>query len=361
MSLHVCLYANTVTYPEAGGQFWVYLNWALGLRAVGAEVTWLEDVGELPRDLRAPAAARLASRVAGQAAGIAVAVTDGRSGLDFAAGCDLLLNLNYDCRPAVLERFARTALVDIDPGLTQTWMTLGELEIGGHDRYFTIGETVGRPGSRIPTGGLDWQYTPPAVHLPSWPVRPAGPRAPYTTVTHWWDHDDIIDGREIDNSKRLTFLACAELPQRVRAGFELALDDIDEDGDRRVLERRGWRVRRAAAVSRTADVYRAYVQRSRGEFSCAKPSCMLLQNAWISDRTLCYLASGKPAIVQHTGPSRLLPDAEGLLRFTDLDGAVAAVRAVEADYGHHAAAARALAERHFDAAKVVRHLLERAL
>ena len=108
-------------------------------------------------------------------------------------------------------------------------------------------------------------------------------------------------------------------------------------------------------------MYRDYIQKSRGEFSCAKPSCMRLANAWISDRTLCYLASGKPAVVQHTGPSGFLPDGEGLFRFRTPDEAAQALRAVESDYDRHAAAARALAEAHFDAGRVVGRVLERAL
>ena len=44
MSLTVCLAANTLSYPEGGGHLWVYLNWALGLRALGCRVIWLETV-----------------------------------------------------------------------------------------------------------------------------------------------------------------------------------------------------------------------------------------------------------------------------------------------------------------------------
>jgi hypothetical protein len=92
-----------------------------------------------------------------------------------------------------------------------------------------------------------------------------------------------------------------------------------------------------------------------------KPSCVRLQNAWISDRTLCYLASGKPAVVQHTGPSRFLPDAAGLFRFRNLDEAVRDLDIVAADYDQQCRLARALAEEHFDARKVVQRVLERSI
>jgi hypothetical protein len=241
-------------------------------------------------------------------------------------------------------------------------MDAGHLEIARHDVYFTTGETVGRAGSRIPGGGVRWEYTPPAVHLAAWPPSPASGAAPYTTVTHWWDQWQTIDGLDFDNAKRRAFLDHADLPAQAAVPLELALALAPDDRDDRIaLQRRGWRVRSAAEVSCTPGRYRDYIQASRGEFSCAKPSCVMLENAWISDRTLCYLASGKPAVVQYTGASRILPDAEGLFRFRTVAEAAAALRAAEAGYEHHCAAARALAEQRFDSVRVAAKVLERAL
>ena len=84
-------------------------------------------------------------------------------------------------------------------------------------------------------------------------------------------------------------------------------------------------MRDAHAVACTPWDYQRYIQESRGEFSCVKPSCVRLQNAWISDRTLCYLASGKPAVVQNTGPSAFLPESEGIFRFHTMEEAVEAL------------------------------------
>jgi len=127
------------------------------------------------------------------------------------------------------------------------------------------------------------------------------------------------------------------------------------------MEPKGWTLREAWDVSATPEAYRTYVQQSRGEFSCAKPAYISLETAWVSDRTLCYLASGKPAVVQYTGASRLLPDAQGLFRFRNMDEAVRALATAEADYERHGRAARALVEEHFDARRVVARVLERAL
>ena len=124
---------------------------------------------------------------------------------------------------------------------------------------------------------------------------------------------------------------------------------------------RGWRIRDSVEVTSTPWDYRAYIQGSRGEFSCVKPSCVKLQNAWISDRTICYLASGKPAVVQDTGPSRILPSRAGLLRFRTPEDAAECLEEAATDYERHAREARALAEDVFDASKVATHLLAVAL
>jgi hypothetical protein len=127
------------------------------------------------------------------------------------------------------------------------------------------------------------------------------------------------------------------------------------------LEPLGWGVREAWDVSATPDTYRAYIQQSKGEFSCVKPYCPQFVNSWISNRTVSYLASGKPAVVQHTGPSRFLPEAEGIFRFRSMDEAVRAFAALEADYERHCQLARALAEEYFDGCRVVARVLDRAL
>jgi hypothetical protein len=376
MSITVCLRpTNTLSYLNGGGHFWVFLNWACGLAALGCRVIWLEEV---PPDLSdAEARARVATlksylRPHGLADGLALCsaggealppgISDGCLDLDAAAGADLLLNMRYDLPAEVVKRFRRSALVDIDPGLLQVWMSVGLIRAAPHDLYFTIGETVGRPGALFPDCGLEWHYVRPPVALPAWPITPSAPGAPYTTVSQWWGEWIEVRGESFDNSKRAGFLDCLDLPARSPAPLELALCLGRTDGEeRRSLEEKGWKIRSAWDELPTPEQYRAYVRGSRGEFSCAKPSCGRLQNAWISDRSLCYLASGKPAVVRHTGPSRFLPDAEGLFRFRTPDEAVRALATAETDYERHCRLARDLVEEYFDARKVLGGLLERAL
>jgi hypothetical protein len=203
------------------------------------------------------------------------------------------------------------------------------------------------------------------VALDWWSPHPAAEDAPFTTVVHWFASSWMTDEANPDD-KRSGFLPYLDLPGRTAQPLELAINLGAEDDERVIAERemlttRGWRLREANTVASTPWDYQRYIQESRAEFSCAKPPCLRLQNAWISDRTLCYLASGKPAVVQHTGPSRFLPDAAGLFRFGTVEEAVRGIEAVAADYERQSRLARALAEEHFDAKMVVSRLLERAL
>jgi hypothetical protein len=373
VSVTVCLAANALSYPKGGGHMWVYLNWALGLRALGCRVIWLERVVRHPDEVR-PRIDTLKRNLEryGLAEHLALCsshgeplpdgVGEGHLDLEAAAEADLLLNMRYGMPPEIVERFRRSALVDIDPGLLQVWVSAGWINPAKHDMYFTIGETVGTQAARFPDCGLRWHYTPPPVFLQAWPQAFADSYSPYTTVSHWGESFMEYNGETIGTGKKTGFLDFFELPQRTRAQLELALClGENEDWERRPLERLGWRIQQAWDVCSTPELYHGYIQRSRGEFSCAKPSCIQFNNAWISDRTLCYLASGKPAVVQHTGPSRFLPDADGLFRFRNLEEAIAALSATESDYERHSRLARELAEEHFDSQKVLFRVLERAL
>ncbi|HZB97354.1 MAG TPA: hypothetical protein VE219_02025, partial [Candidatus Sulfotelmatobacter sp.] len=84
-------------------------------------------------------------------------------------------------------------------------------------------------------------------------------------------------------------------------------------------------------------------------------------SGWFSDRTIRYLASGKPAIVQDTGFSETYPVGEGLLAFRTCTEAASALRRVRADYEHHRRAARKVAEELFDSRRVLSHVLDLAV
>jgi hypothetical protein len=379
MAIKVAICAATLDHPKSGGHQWVYLNWALGLRALGCEVIWLEGVtlGLSPQKLDEHVeilksyldryglsrAVALYSR-SWNGEPIPQVSVPGLLDIEAAFDADLLLNLSYAMPPQLVSRFKRSALVDIDPGLTQIWITAGQFSIAPHDTYFTIGETVGQPTALFPDCGLRWQYTPPAVFLPAWPVAKANGDAPFSTVTGWWDGGRwIVFGAEsYSNVKRDGFLPFLQLPKYINQPLELSIPEATGvTEEKQTLLAQGWRINDSFVTSSTPWNYQRYIQNSRGEFSCARPPYIRLQNAWISDRTLCYLGSGKPTIVQHTGPSRFLPDHAGLFRFRDMEGAVSCLQTAVGDYDRHCRLARALAEEYFDAKKVVKRVLEQAL
>jgi len=373
---------NVVNFPQGGGHFWVYMQYAQGLRRLGCDVYWLENFrpsGDLDND---------------QAVLKTFFDRMGRYGLDgkviiyetlssngdvlrseftgmsrdeaetIFKKADLLLNFHYAIRPEFLARFKRTALVDIDPGLLQFWISRGQLSVAPHDYYFTTGETVGTPEARFPDCGLEWSRIRPPVCLEEWPFLLQPEAEAFTTVSNWDSDDWIVDANErYENTKRVAFLEFLALPRLTTQPLELALylRTEQDSKDWRLLEEHGWRVRQSSQVASTPEDYHDYIQQSRGEFGCAKRSCLKFQNAWISDRTLCYLASGKPAVVQHTGPSSILPNGEGIFRFSTLKQAAKALAAVNSDYERHGRAARQLVETYFDAKDVLRTILTRTV
>ena len=355
----VWLGADTLTWPEGGGNFWAYANWALGLASNGCRVVWLEKAE------RYGLGGSLALYRDGES-------LPGTVSLDEAERADLLLNIAYDAHADILDRFPRKAMLDIDPGLTQIWATKGTCPIPDHDLYFTIGETVGKPDAKFPDAGVEWQYTPPCVAVDWWPVVRVPRDAPFTSVTNWNNPEWFVDsaGRVHNNNKRSGFVPYIDLPGRIAEPLELALCLAADDGlalaaseqeEVTRLRRLGWRVRHSYEVSATPWDYQRYIQSSRGEFSSAKMSWRFLANAWLSDRTICYLASGRPAVVEHTGASTFLPDRAGLFRFRDVDEAADCLEEAARDWSRHSRLARELAEEHFDARAVTARVLERAL
>ena len=181
-------------------------------------------------------------------------------------------------------------------------------------------------------------------------------------MSAWLGGEYVTDNGHIlyRNDKSISFLRFSDLATRTSSELELSiyLEGRKDRADRILLEERGWRIRHALDVANSPENYRRYIRSSRGEFSCAKPSCMALQNAWVSDRTLCYLASGKPVVVQHTGPSAYLPNGAGMFRFATIEEAAEALAIIESDYERQCRTAREIAESFFDARIVLSDILE---
>lgn len=370
---------HVATFPEGGGHFWVYMQYVLGLRQLGCQVYWLEQFNLDPETESGKATLQMFSermqKFGMQDHFILYSTEKESEQISFVgrqsgevetllAHTDLLLNFHYAVTGRILERFKRTALIDIDPGLLQFWISHNQLHVQPHDLYFTIGETVGTPRALFPDCGLKWTQIRPVVNLEAWPFTYRPEARSFTSISTWEIEDWVVSENEsyYENSKRINYLRFANLPQNLDQELELAVFMTDEDADERsLMEAGGWKIRLSTEVAQTPEGYQAYIQGSRGEFSVVKPSCIFFQNAWMSDRSLCYLASGKPVVVQNTGPSAFLPDGDGLLRFSSAEQAIAAIDSINRSYLHHCRAAREIAEEYFDSRKVLSELLSRAL
>jgi len=198
--------------------------------------------------------------------------------------------------------------------------------------------------------------------LDEWPVQPAGELDRFTTIASWRggfgpvEHEGVRYGVKAHQFRR--FIG---LPQRVRAALEVALEiHPGDDADRRALEEHGWRLVDPAAASGNPDRFRAYVQTSGAELSVAQGIYVDASSGWFSDRTARYLASGRPALVQHTGFTERAGAAGGLLTFSTMDEAVDGANAIDAHYEEHCGLAREFAVRNLDASSVLSRFLEQA-
>jgi hypothetical protein len=251
--------------------------------------------------------------------------------------------------------------LDIDPGYPQMWKELGLADmLAGHDRFVTIGQNIGRDDCQVPTCGLNWITTPPPVDLERWPAVP-GVSGAFTTVATWRNPYGTLDFHGARYGSRVhEFRKFIELPRLVGADFEVALDiDAAEVEDICALRVNGWRLLDPRTVAGTPTAYRSFIRHSRAEFSVAQNMYVATRSGWLSDRSLSYLASGRPVLAQDTGFSDHYPVGEGLIAFTTLEQAAAGVEEIERNYERHSRAARALAEEYFDASRVMRALLER--
>ena len=364
-----------------GGEAWVRISWANGLAGLGANVHLLEeiditscvDAAGAPCDIEQSANLEFFREVTRAHGLIATLLaSDGRAFgaplaelRELAGAADLLVNISGHLRsPALLRRFRRKAYVDIDPGFTQLWHAAGMSDPGvaDHDVHFTIGENIGSPECDLPCGGVEWIPTRQPVVLEDWPLVPATGTDRFTTVASWRGAYGPVEhrGRTL-GVKAHEFRKYLELPGRIDQRLELALDiHAADNGDRRRLLDHGWQLVDPRRHAASPEQFRSYVHSSSGEFSVAQEVYVATRSGWFSDRTVRYLASGRPALVQDTGFSRHLPVGTGLVPFSSMEEAVLGAKSIESDYSAHAAAARSIAELHFDANVVLPRFLEQA-
>jgi hypothetical protein len=355
--------------PRNGGGAWSRLSWVLGLRQLGCDAWFIEQIDRAHCSGEALETFDRAIEQLGLADRALLVDEDARAlrgdadVAELCDGADLLVNHSGHLRRELAGRCRRRVYFDGDPGFTQIWHANENAgpRLEGHHLYYTVGTNVGRPGCSIPTGDIEWRPIRQPVPLDWWPVANGASRS-FTTIGSWRgpygpvEHEGRTYGLKVHEFRRFV-----ELPQRTPQTFELALDiDPAEERDLVLLREHGWRLVDPRAVAGDPLAYRAYVQSSGAEFSVAQAVYVETASGWFSDRTARYLAAGKPVLVQDTGFGDDLPVGEGLVAFRTLADAVAGAEGIAADYERHARAARALAEERFDAVKVIRAVLEDA-
>jgi hypothetical protein len=282
--------------------------------------------------------------------------------LEHARTCDLLLNvMGFLADEEILAAAPRRVFLDTDPGFGQMWRALGLADVfAGHDAHVTIGERIGEPDCAVPACGLKWVTTPQPVFLEAWPAVPPPRDGAFTSVARWRGAYGPIDFEGRRYGLRVhEFRRFASLPRLTGEPLELALDiHPHETADIDLLTREGWRLLDPASVARTPTVYRSFIENSAAELMVAKGMYVQSRSGWLSERSLCYLATGRPVLAQGTGLEELYPVGRGLLTYDTLDEAVAGVESIRADPEGHAAAARELAEEHFGSDRVLGRLLD---
>jgi hypothetical protein len=363
--------ASIANRPHRPGHAEAMLQWALGLRQLGWEVTVLDRLDAATASDSA-AALHWVDTVMGDAglAGCWAVLTGEGSPHGMEAtelrrrveGALLLDVMGFIGDHPAADAVARRVFVDVDPGYSQLWRELGYADLlAGHDRFVTVGLCVGEASCTVPTCGVPWVTTPPPVVLERWPAAPvADSAASLSTVGSWRGPWGVLDRNGVRLGQRAhTFRALLDLPARTDAGFEVMLDiDPGDAADLAGLEAAGWNVADPLEAVPTRAEYMALVHRSLAELSVAKEMYVRTGSGWFSDRSACYLASGRPVVALDTGFSHHLPTGEGLLAFADAEGAAEAVAALRAEPARHARAARAIAEEHLDAHRVLSRLLD---
>ncbi len=368
--------------PGRGGHTWVLLQYLLGFRKLGWDVLFVDRLEP------GMCVDEAGNRTAAAASWNVRYLTDVmcRFGFhrDFAVLCDGGGTIGLT-RQALIERVRSSAalidvmgflndeeilasarrriFLDIDPGFGQMWHALGLRDMfHGHDTHVTIAENMGQPSCGIPTCGLDWITTRQPVVLDEWPAGDSDTASlPITSVVSWRGaYGPVTYAGRTYGLRAREFRKFAALPLHCEGPFELALDiHAGDAADVDLLRSQRWSLVAPGDVAGDPWRYRQYIGQSAAEIMIAKGMYVDTHSGWISDRSICYLASGRPVLAQDTGLVDLLPTTEGLVTFTSCEQAIDAVGAVRREPGRHQRAARRLAETHFESSLVLGALVRK--
>jgi hypothetical protein len=368
--------------PRHGGHTWVFLQYLLGFKRLGWDVIFVDqlepemsfdEAGE-PCPVEQSVAFRFFFEVMkrfGFEGKCALLCNKGAQVYGFsreelmarAHSSAYLINvMGYLKDEALLGCAPRRVFLDIDPGFGQMWQDLGQYAMfQGHHDYVTIGENIGRPDCDIPTCGIDWITTPQPVVLDYWETGEENRGEAFTGVASWRGAYGTVEYRGKTYGLRVhEFRKFIALPRLTGEPFRLALDiHPAEVNDLALLEENNWTLVDPLEAAGDPSRYQAFIRNSKAELMIAKNIYVQTNSGWFSDRSLCYLAAGKPVLAQETGFSRHYPTGEGLLAFSTPEEAAEGVNEISGNLARHSRAAREIAREYFDSDRVLTRLLEK--
>jgi hypothetical protein len=408
-SLRIIVTGLIAQHSLLGGVTWDYLNVLLGIQRLGHDVYYIEDSGEWPYNLDGGPSGNdwVAHDPTPNVEYLARVMTEFELSTKWAyhfppeskwfglpeekrkeliRSADILINVSGTLeRPAKYRQIPRLVYIDTDPVFTQIEVANGNSglrdRVSAHDVHFTVGECL---GDGLPDTGHHWFPTKHPIVLSEW-FSSVQPQNTLTTVMNWTSYKPIVYCGQTYGQKDVEFMKFMTLPQqghrtllevalpklhhvRWQSNYENVCDRVQallgsnqQWTPHEVLTQLGWRVVDATDVCRDYITYRRYIQSSKGEWSIAKNGYVEAKSGWFSGRSACYLAAGRPVIVQDTGFGQVLPTGEGVLSFKTIDEAEAGIREIEGNYNRHAKAAHKIAEAYFDSDKVLDRLLQIAM
>ena len=368
--------------PFSAGMAWSWMQWAVGLRRLGHDVIYLEELdprwcvdergrpcpprASINRDLFVATMRRFGLEGSSwQIDHHGEPITGSSDDLDRGlAGTDLLINMSGHIRAhSVLQQARCRVYVDQDPVYTQLWSAAYGKDLGldRHHAFATVGLNIGTPATDLPSCGVDWRPVLPPIIPALWGAPDVPSTGRFTTIASWESFSDLVHDGRWYRGKRASFERIADLPRRVPTQeFELALRRHSAD-DGLLANQMGWHVVEAGRVAGDLDSYRTYVSGSRGEIGIAKDAYVQARSGWFSDRSAHYLAAGRPVVAQSTGVESHLPTGIGLIVFDNSEAAAGAIEHVNAAYQAHCRGAEEIAAEYLDYRRVLPAFLEACL
>jgi len=376
----IVLSGNIGRFP-IGGNAWVNMHYLLGLQDLGHDVFYLEECGEgswvynweteeLTTELDYPTGyvqdclgpigfgSRWIYRAGDRSVGMPL---DAFRSICSQADLLIVLASSMDIWREEYDWPVRRIYIDLDPGFTQFRLIDGDRHlvntVNRCERLFTIGQRIDAPDCTIPAAGRRWLKTVVPISLPHWGVAEAMPATHFSTIMQWRSYKEAVYNEIRYGNKDKEFPKFIHLPTLTNQPFRIAMTG----GQPEELIRHGWDVETGWVMTQTPGSYKEFISGSRAEFSVAKHGYVSTKGGWFSDRSICYLASGRPVLVQDTGLSDWMPVGTGVLTFRDVPEALRGIESINSDYDRHRPAARILAERYFSADRVLMLLLQSAL